>query len=68
MSGSLRSSLVVWPNPENRGIAVEIRLLSSARVEINVVSYLLRPVIGRHFRLPPYSDVGHDGQLSLRVA
>jgi len=46
-SDSLWGSLVVSPDLENMGIAVEISLLSSIEAEIYVISYLL-PVTGSH--------------------
>ena len=38
-SGSLCSSLVVLPDPENMGVAVGISLLSCAQVELRVLTF-----------------------------
>ena len=46
-SSSLRSSLVLLPDPENMDIAVGISLLSCIQADICVISHLL-PVDGRH--------------------
>ena len=56
-SGGLRNSHVVYPDPENMGVAVGISLLSYIRAEIYVISYLL-PSNGRHLGFPTYPDVG----------
>ena len=46
-SGGVRSSLVVYPDPESMGIAVEISLLTCTEADIYVMLFLL-PVNGRH--------------------
>ena len=46
-SNSLRSSLIVLPDPENEDSAVGNQLLSCIQTEICVKSYLL-PVTSRH--------------------
>ena len=46
-SESLRSSLVIVPDPENIGLAVGILLLLCKQADICVMSYLF-PVTGRH--------------------
>jgi len=55
---SLRSSLVVSPDLENMGIAVEISLLSCIEAEIHVISYLL-PVNGSHLKFLFFPNMGH---------
>jgi hypothetical protein len=47
-SGSVRSGLVVFPDPKNDDLAVGISLLSCIEAEIYVVSYLL-PVLAAIF-------------------
>ena len=45
--GSLRSGIALLPDPENKGLAVGISLLSCMEAEIYVMSFQF-PVFGRH--------------------
>ena len=52
-------------HPENKGIALEISLLTCIKAEIYVISSLL-PVNGRHYCFVTYTDVGQSSHQSLR--
>ena len=66
-SGGLRNSLVVYPDPENMGIAVGIALLTCIEAEIHVKSFLL-PIYGRHLRFLPNLHVGQSRSSLIIVA
>ena len=66
-SSSLRSSLVLLPDPENMDGAVGTSLLSCIEAEIYVMSFLL-PVKDHHLRFTTHPNIGPYSHLSLRVA
>jgi len=66
-SDSIHYSPVALPDPENRGIAVGMLLLSRMQAEIYVSSYVL-PVHGGHLWSVTYADVGQFPNLLHRVA
>ena len=60
------TSLSVFPDPENMGIAVGISLQSCIRAEIYIISYVVS-VNGRHLWFSTYPDVGLYTPTSLSV-
>ena len=57
-SRSLRSSLIVWSDPDNMGIAVGILLLSRMRAEIEVYPVLKASILDFSLPVRSYNILG----------
>ena len=66
-TNSLLTSLFVLPYSGNKGVALEISLLSCIEAELYVISFPL-PVNGSHLLFPTYPDIWQSLHLSPRAA